>query len=191
MCSSSTCGRRHRRPHCQRCARLHCTTMKHTAGGQRLGRLACFATQKKSRNRILLAYAISRILRCRDRRCGPFPKHLPRRAPVILLPAFIRPPSIESETAAEFWRAIGGRRRVCGFDGHMDGMLISAEDAAFPGTLLFGFLFCHCIEDYRQCRVLSLGNSLTPLFCRVDALQTAACQNGDNASIHNGERCDR
>jgi hypothetical protein len=40
-------------------ARLHCTTVKHTAGGQRLGRLACFATEKKTRNHILLAYAIS------------------------------------------------------------------------------------------------------------------------------------
>lgn len=111
-------------------ARLHCTTVKHTAGGQRLGRLACFATQKKTRNHFLLAYAIS------SSRGGAetgLAVHFQNMCQAVLL-SFYHPlssahPASKAKPPREFWRAIGGRRRVRGFDGHMDGMLLSAEDA--------------------------------------------------------------
>jgi hypothetical protein len=68
--------------------------VKHTAGGQRLGRLACFATEKKTRNHILLAYAISSSsVGAETGGRGPFQNTCQAMAPVILLPAFIRRPS--------------------------------------------------------------------------------------------------
>lgn len=53
-------------------------------------------------------------------------------APVILLPAFT--PSIQyarpnTKPPRKFWRTIGRHRYVGGFDGRMDSLLLSAEDA--------------------------------------------------------------
>jgi hypothetical protein len=111
-------------------ARLHRTTVKHTAGGQRLGRLACFATQKKTRNHILLAYAISsssvgaetghavHFQTCAKQRSCHFTTRF-------------HPPTQRAKRnrRGNFGGASGRWRRVRGFDGHMDGMLTSAEDA--------------------------------------------------------------
>jgi hypothetical protein len=76
--------------------------VKHTAGGQRLGRLACFATQKKTRNHIFCWRTQSPEF------CGAeigIAVHIQNTCQGVLLsfyyPLFIRPPSIESETATE------------------------------------------------------------------------------------------
>jgi hypothetical protein len=171
-------------------ARLHCTTVKHTAGDQRLGRLACFATQKKTENHILLAYAISSSSVGAE---TGHAVHFQNMCQVVLL-SFYYPlssahPVSQAKPPRKFWRAIGGRRRVRGFDEHMDGMLTSAEDA-LSETLSLGFSLCHSAIALKTIDN-AVGQRLEPAGAAVDTSRAAVCQDSDNASIHNGKRCDR
>ncbi|KAJ4994079.1 hypothetical protein SVAN01_00556 [Stagonosporopsis vannaccii] len=80
----------------------HCAPVKHTAGGQCLGRFACFVPQKENPETAFRwrtqSPAPESVPRPASRSIS---KHVPSPAPVILLPACIRPPSLERETAAE------------------------------------------------------------------------------------------
>lgn len=122
-------------PRCQH-ARPHRTAMKHTVGGQRLGRLAlaCFATEKKSWKPLFTGIRNLQLQRrCRDRRSRSISKHLPSDGSCHLTTRFHpptqHPPPPDAKPPRNFGRAIGRRRWVCGFDRRMDCMLMSAEDA--------------------------------------------------------------
>ena len=99
-------------PRCQH-ARPHRTAVKHTVGGQRLGRLAlaCFATEKKSWKPLFtgIAYAISSSsVGAETGGRGPFQNTCQARAPVILLPAFIRRPSTHHHRTRNRRENVGG-----------------------------------------------------------------------------------